>query len=465
MAKKDEPQIASQPGINEPQIASMPGTGGPQVSSMPGVNTKQFKGKDAPIPGTPSPFESEQRSELAEQTLKKTLKDPASYINKTIPGAKQTSKDIKVKGQEILDPTAKKFQVDEKVKTGDTAIGKPDKDVKVADVDVEDYKAALVGKGVSSKAAQSDLDAAVADAVVAGVNPNELVSYQMEQLTKGIEDGEIPTWAQPAVDAVEAQLAARGLSRSSVGAAALSNAIIQAAMPMAQANAQTYFARKEANLNRRQQTSLQNAQAKLQLESQNLSNRQQTSILNAQQKQQALLSDQAAKNAARQFNASSENQMNSFMANLQATVDMTNAQRTDAMTQFNTGQKNAMKQFNEAQSFARQQFNAQNSTAIAQSNVQWRRQVNQINTAGQNAVNQANAMNAFNLSNQALTFMWQEMRDAAKWSFEAAENDEQRRIALAVAAMGNEAATNNATKNSIAALGAAAMNLYAKLQK
>ena len=33
-------------------------------------------------------------------------------------------------------------------------------------------------------------------------------------------------------------------------------------------------------------------------------------------------------------------------------------------------------------------------------------------------LNQANAMNAFNLSNQGLSFLWQEMRDAAKWEYE-----------------------------------------------
>jgi hypothetical protein len=151
------------------------------------------------------------------------------------------------------------------------------------------------------------------------------------------------------------------------------------------------------------------------------------------------------------------------MSNLAATVDMNNAARRDAMSQFNAGQTNAMKQFNTNTRMAVEQFNAQNATAIDQSNLQWRRQVNQINTAGDNAVNQANAMNAFNLSNQALTFMWQEMRDAAKWSFEAGQNDQQRKVALATAAMGNEAATDNATKNSIAALGAAALNLYGKI--
>ena len=82
--------------------------------------------------------------------------------------------------------------------------------------------------------------------------------------------------------------------------------------------------------------------------------------------------------------------------------------------------------------------------AIEQSNVQWRRQTNTANTAGVNAVNQANAMNAFNLSNQGLSFLWQEMRDAAKWEYEASENDQDRDAKLAIAALGNEAIDNQA---------------------
>jgi hypothetical protein len=40
----------------------------------------------------------------------------------------------------------------------------------------------------------------------------------------------------------------------------------------------------------------------------NLTNAQQTEVLNTQSRQQAMLSDQAAANAAAQFNASSDNQ-------------------------------------------------------------------------------------------------------------------------------------------------------------
>jgi hypothetical protein len=140
---------------------------------------------------------------------------------------------------------------------------------------------------------------------------------------------------------------------------------------------------------------------------------------------------------------------------------MSNAQRDDAMAQFNTTNANRIaevnagnqleaarleeqlnaqiSQYNANLGFQRDQFNVQNALAVEQANVQWRRQINTANTAGQNAVNQANAMNAFNLSNQGVSFLWQEMRDAAKWEFEAVEEDKNRASVLAQAALGNEA--------------------------
>ncbi|MEE8598136.1 MAG: hypothetical protein V3S69_01200, partial [Dehalococcoidales bacterium] len=240
---------------------------------------------------------------------------------------------------------------------------------------------AFVGSGALVEAAQ-------------GTIPNEITTSGRltELLSSGAEDG-IPAFAQPALAKVDRMLAARGMSRTSIGADQLSNMLIQAAIPLAQAD----------------------SAALVQNFSQNLSNEQQAAMANAGFQQQALLSDQASANAAAQFNSSSQAQTDQFMASLKSTIEKSNADRITATSQFNTGQANAVGQFNSQLVFNRDQFNAKNALAIEQSNVSWRREMNKINTQSQNAVNQANAMNAFNMSNQALTFMWQEMRDAAKW--------------------------------------------------
>ena len=77
-----------------------------------------------------------------------------------------------------------------------------------------------------------------------------------------------------------------------------------------------------------------------------------------------------------------------------------------------------------------------------------------------NSVNQANAMNAFNLSNQGLSFLWQEMRDAAKWEYEAAENSEDRASVLAQAALGNEAAESAVKSANLRKLGEWALEIW-----
>ena len=117
-------------------------------------------------------------------------------------------------------------------------------------------------------------------------------------------------------------------------------------------------------------------------------------------------------------------------------------------------------QYNANLSFQRDQFNTQNALAVEQANVQWRRQTNTANTAGQNAVNQANAMNAFNLSNQGLSFLWQEMRDAAKWEYEAAQNYEERQANLTIAALGNEAASDAGKADILKTLGGFALDIW-----
>ena len=95
----------------------------------------------------------------------------------------------------------------------------------------------------------------------------------------------------------------------------------------------------------------------------------------------------------------------------------------------------------------RNSFNSQQAAVIQQSNVTWRRQANQVNTAIDNQVNQTNTQNAFNLSNQALSNLWQEERDAAHWEFQADQAALERRNRLEANVIANEtgAAADKAT--------------------
>jgi len=68
----------------------------------------------------------------------------------------------------------------------------------------------------------------------------------------------------------------------------------------------------QANLNNRQQAAVQNAQAFLEMDMANLNNKQQTELFKSQNIIQSLFNDTAAENANRQFNATSQNQVDQF---------------------------------------------------------------------------------------------------------------------------------------------------------
>ena len=70
-------------------------------------------------------------------------------------------------------------------------------------------------------------------------------------------------------------------------------------------------------------------------------------VLNTQNRQQAMLTNQAADNAAAQFNASSINQTNQFVNSLSSTINQQNAARNDAMNQYNVTESNRVAALNQ----------------------------------------------------------------------------------------------------------------------
>ena len=188
-----------------------------------------------------------------------------------------------------------------------------------------------------------------------------------------------------------------------------------------------------ANLSNRQQTAVQNAQAFLQMDMANLDNAQQAEMFRAQSNVQALFTDQAAENAARQFNAASKNQTDQFFADLGSRVSMFNSEQKNAMSQFNAGEKNATARFNAQLEAAREQFNANSSLVIAQANAQWRQNIATLNTAAQNEANLENARTMNTLTAKALDQVWQKERDTLAYAFTAIESEKDRAVELLMA--------------------------------
>jgi len=307
-------------------------------------------------------------------------------------------------------------------------------------------------------AAQEDITSLPPEATVQG----QLANISQAIQTSVDEGKPLPAYAQGAKRIVDAAMQQRGLSASSIAAEALAQGIINASIPIAKADADTYKQAIFANLNNRQQAALTNAQAYLRMDMQNLDNRQKTNLANIQLRQQMLLSDQAAGNAALQFNARSQAQTDQFFSSLQTQIDTNNAQRTDAMNQYSVAERNktaaqnannqiavdqanaqrdaTINQFNAQLKDQRERFNVENQRVIDQSNVTWRRQINTANTASINAANQTDAQNLLQISNFALSSLWQQWRDEASWVNQSSENARDRAHNIAMAALDRETA-------------------------
>ena len=204
----------------------------------------------------------------------------------------------------------------------------------------------------------------------------------------------------------------------------LTNLTNEQAMVMGQAAAISSL--EQQNLSNQQQAAVQNAQSFLQMDMQNLNNRQQTEMFKAQSVIQSIFTDQAAENAAKQFNASSENQTKQFMSNMQAQVQQFNASQINAMEQFSVSEENAMAKFNVDMMNQRDKFNATNQLVVSQANAQWRQNVATLNTNAQNIANQeaAKISNAFTAS--TVDQIWQRERDLMSMAWKSSESSADR---------------------------------------
>ena len=143
-------------------------------------------------------------------------------------------------------------------------------------------------------------------------------------------------------------------------------------------------------------------------------------------------------NDVEKFNAAQLNNVAMF------NTEQTNARQALAFSsevdlqKANANMTNQMKQFNADTEFKRERFNIENARIVEQSNLAWRRQVNTVNTAAQNDVNMQNAINSFNISSQAMSFMWQELRDEADYAFKSTENEKARLSALISTAIASD---------------------------
>jgi hypothetical protein len=254
--------------------------------------------------------------------------------------------------------------------------------------------------------------------IISGLPPEALVSTQMNALFEGMQEGEIPLWAKPATDKIDAILAVRGLSASSVGRDALTSVLVSEAFKIADSNAKAIQASvaqgkgieaqallREAEF--AQQTGITNAQNVFKMDMAQFSVDQQTalsnskfmqtvSLTNAGATQQAIMQDAVMLSQVNLAEAdfttklrveNAKHFLNMDMANLsnrQQAVVLDSQQEQQRMLS-NQAAVNASKQFNSTSENQTNQYMAGLKDSISKFNAQQTNAAEQFNAAQTNA--------------------------------------------------------------------------------
>ena len=252
--------------------------------------------------------------------------------------------------------------------------------------------------------------------MVAGLPDEALVNVQLNSLLDGMESGEIPTFARPAVAAVNQIMAERGLEASTVGRDNLFNAIIAAAMPIAQQNAQSIkesviqqrgieAQAEQLNAQMEQQRAVDNANKSFQMDMAEFTAEEQRVMSNSKFLQTVTLTDTSNKQQAALQQAVSQTQMDIAAlstreklavrnADAFLQMDLTNLNNEQQSNVLNSQMEQQRMLSNQAADNAARQFNSTSENQLNQFMENLAAQTDQFNVA------QGNAMSQFNVTQE-----------------------------------------------------------------
>ena len=293
------------------------------------------------------------------------------------------------------------------------------------------------------------------------VDAKTTVLGQMEILSGEFKDANgnptIPPWAAGAYRNIQRTMAFKGVTgTAAIGMAA--NALMEASLPIAQADSQFYQTltlknldnRQEAIINKanvlskfdltnlaaRETAAVNNAKTFLQMDLANLANEQQAEVINKQARIDALFTATAEENVNRRFNITNDMDMAKFYDQMSFQAQTFNAESKNAMARFNAGEINAASQFGIQQEASRQQFEANMAYNIDAANAKWRQAVELENTRITFEAASTDVKNALGLSTEALNRIWDRVDSQLDYIWRSTEADEQRDYDLLVAEMG-----------------------------
>lgn len=282
----------------------------------------------------------------------------------------------------------------------------------------------------------------------------------------------IPGWAAATARNVSKIAAFKGMS-GSAATAAMSQALMEASIPVAQQDSQFFQTLTLKNLDNKQQATInkanvlanfemanldnrmtaavENSKAFLQMDMANLDNKQQAEILNTQARVQSILEDSKQENAQRLFTAQSQTDMDKFYDSLNSSIKQFNASSTNQMSQFNTGQANDTNKFNADLENNRDQFYKNMQYNVDVANAKWRQTVTLQDNANAFEAAATDVKTMTTISQEQLNQIWDRSDALLDYAWKSAESDADRKASLAIAKF--QASAANKAANS-AGLGA-----------
>ena len=273
-----------------------------------------------------------------------------------------------------------------------------------------------------------------------GVVTEEMtVQGQLNKLMRDFDAGNPPPWAAATMRTATAQMAARGLSASSMAGQAIIQAALEAATPLAAADAKVFETMGLQNLSNRQQMSMLVAQQRAQFLGQEFDQAFQTRVLNA-----ARVADIANKNFDAQTQIAVEN------ARLTNSMDLANLSARNALVLAEAAQISQLETQNLSNLQQAAVENAKAFLAMDMQNLSNRQQTTLFKAQSiTNAMLQdASLQNAINITNATNALDAQKISAQLKLQAETFNAAEQTKVNLANAAAANELERFNAQQQN-----------------
>jgi len=305
------------------------------------------------------------------------------------------------------------------------------------------------------------------------VDYKSTVQGQLDILSKAFVDAngnpKIPSFASGVARNVSRIAAFKGVT-GTAATAAMTTALMESMLPVAQADAKFFQTVQLKNLDNKQQQTINtanvlskfeltnqdarmtaaitNAKTFMQYDLTNLANEQQVEVLNTQNRVQSIMESAKEENVARRFASQSQNDMDMFYDNLHTQVSQFNAAQKNAMTQFNVGEVNDTRQFNATLENNREQFYKNMQFQIDAANAKWRQTVTLTNAEMEFEAAALDVKNIVNISTETLNQLWDRADAQLDYVWKSSESELDRATNIEIAKLQIEAAKYAANKKA-----------------